>query len=70
MISRKLEKLASLFEREMKRYKRIGLKVCRVCVDNEFNTNMVVDAVRPAILHVCTAKEHVGKGKRRNRTVK
>ena len=70
IISRSLEKLTPLIKKELKRHKKCGLNVVGVHVDNEFNSEIIEEAVKPATLHAHAANEHVGVIERRNRTVK
>ena len=70
IVSRKLEKLVPLIKREVNRYIKQGLQVCGVHIDNEFNSEIIEEAVKPAVLHKYTVNEYVSVIERCNRTVK
>ena len=51
-------------------YSKRGMVVINVHGDNEFDSDRVRDAIRPANLHICAPEEHVGIAERGIRTVK
>ena len=70
MHNTKLEKLVHLFTRDINRHAKRGLEVCSIYVNNQFNSCVIFNVIKPEILNTYAANEYFSISERRNRTVK
>ena len=70
VFNQKIENLIRLIIKVITKYKKSGLQVSGVHVDNQFCNDAFENALKPAILIPYTVREHVSIAKQRNRLVK